>query len=147
MLADAAAAADTDGRHWLFPTVSSGSSFLAAVNNAHINLSKSTAFHPSGTSIRVLVSRTTLTAYACPNCCLPPPVAHIILQSSVVSPHATSLIAQLCNDCNTRISPQSHVSYAFFITQFMLFVCHRQAAGNSPSFGGRRTVGEKLLKN
>lgn len=140
MLADAAAA-DTDG------TVSSGSSFLAAVSNAHINLSKSTAFHPSGTSIRVLVSRTALTAHACPNCCLPPPlVAHIILQSSVVSPHATSLIAQLCNDCNTRISPQSHVSYAFFITQFMLFVRQRQAAGSSPSFGGRRTVGGKLLK-
>jgi len=80
----------------------------------------------------------------------------IKLQSSVVSPHATSLIAQLCNDGSRpreipkspedperperpRKSPnvpaQTVPSYpsissncccTFFITQFMLFMCQRQ---------------------
>jgi len=102
------------------------SSVLAAVSNAYINLSKSTAFHPSGTSIRVLVSHTNYTH------------TRSRYKDTKDTEHTSYCNRQLCHRMQHRLSlssimiatvpnilrqPQSHVCYAFFIKQF--HVIHR----------------------
>jgi len=114
---------------------SPSSSFLAAVSNAHINLSKSTAFHPSGTSIRVLVSHTRH-KYTHTHIHKSDTSTRVYENTSIKHTEHTSYCnRQLCHRMQHRLSlssvmiaalpipnslrqPQSHVCYAFFITQF-----------------------------